>query len=182
MRVAARPACLHREWWLQIASLRRPGRVCGPDLASMAWLSRARTRDRGGREGGACAFERGMSVLPSASPMYSVCGNSPAAEAPASARSRRCPIRGCSRWHKQGQNTRRLEDQGGAGGPECLLLLLAHDERGIAWLVLQPGSSTTVNSQNMCRRDRVSADKAAWPRGRYPLSQTVTLRQCIRPR
>lgn len=141
-----RPACLPAPRLVVADSFTpAPGRVCGPDLASRPGF-RGRGQgieEEGGREGGACAFERGMSVLPSASPMYSVCGNSPAAEAPASARSRRCPIRGCSRWHKQGQNTRRLEDQGGAGGPECLLLLLTHDERGIAWLVLQPGSSTT---------------------------------------
>lgn len=68
-----------------------PGRVCGPDLASWPGF-RGRGQGMEEEEGGACAFGRGMSVLPSASPMYSVCGNSPAAEAPASARSRRCPF------------------------------------------------------------------------------------------
>lgn len=59
---------------------------------------------------GACAFERGMSILPSASPMYSVCRNSLAAETPAPA--------GQSRYvHSRlaGVNTARLDEQGMCG-------------------------------------------------------------------
>lgn len=78
----AHSTCLHREWWLQIASL------CGRASVGQIWphgLAFA-GEDKGQKRGGVCirARDEGSAVCVA---MYSVCGNSPAAEAPASARS-----------------------------------------------------------------------------------------------